>query len=286
MEAVILAGGFATRLYPLTLNTAKPLLDVAGKPAIVHILDRLFPLAGRGLSQIVIVVPEKFANDFRTQLAGPATAWAGRSWSPQERPVPGRGGSTGEEPHQDRGGESWPVPVRIASNGAMSLDQKLGAIGDMAWGTRHLAGNGPFWVLAGDNLFDFDLDGAAAHYEEANGRPLVVTHRLSSPADTRLYNNIRLSPKGFVTEFVEKPKEPWSALFATCMYLFPRRTVGRLEQYLAEGNDPDRAGDFVRWLSAREEVATWEAAGTWFDIGSVQELDDAGRFFAGGGRRG
>jgi len=251
MEAVILAGGFATRLYPLTLNTAKPLLDVAGKPAIVHILERLFPLRSRGLSGIVIVSSEKFAVDFSTALSGP-----------------------------------WPMPVRVVSNGAMTLDQKLGAIGDMAWGVRHLDGSGPFWVLAGDNLFDFELDGAVVRFEEADSRPLVVTHRLSTPEATRQYNNIRLSADGFITEFVEKPKDPWSLLFATCMYLFPRRTVGRLEQYLAEGNDPDRAGDFVRWLSAREEVATWEAAGTWFDIGSVQELETASRFFAGGGGRG
>jgi glucose-1-phosphate thymidylyltransferase len=251
MEAVILAGGFATRLYPLTLNTAKPLLDVAGKPAIVHILERLFPLASRGLSGIVIVVPEKFAKDFRSTLSG-----------------------------------TWPVPVHIVSNGATTVDQKLGAVGDMAWGVRSLSGNGPFWVLAGDNLFDFDLDPAAAGFETAGERPLVVTHRLASAADTRLYNNIRLSPEGYISEFVEKPRDPWSSLFATCMYLFPRRIVGRLEQFLAEGNDPDRAGDFVRWLSTREEVVTFEPAGTWFDIGSVQELEEAGRFFAGGGGRG
>ncbi len=251
MEAVILAGGFATRLYPLTLNTAKPLLDVAGKPAIGHILDRLFPLREQGLSGIVVVTSEKFAEDFRRSLAGP-----------------------------------WPVPVRIASNGAMTLEQKLGAVGDMAWGARNLDGRGPFWVLAGDNLFDFELTGAVARFEAGNGTPLVVTYRLGSPEMTRQYNNIRLSPEGWITEFVEKPREPWSPLFATCMYLFPRRTVGRLEQFLAEGNDPDRAGDFVRWLSAREPVTTHEAAGTWFDIGSVAELEEAGRFFTEGGRRG
>jgi len=270
MEAVVLAGGFATRLYPLTLNTAKPLLDVAGKPAIAHILERLFPLAGRGLTGIVVVVPEKFASDFRTTLARPRSASTELA-----------GDSPSGSPEVS-GVASWPVPVHIVSNGAMTVEQKLGAVGDMAWGVRSLSGNGPFWVLAGDNLFDFELDGAAARFEEADCRPLVVTHRLAMPADTRLYNNIRLSPEGFITEFVEKPKEPWSPLFATCMYLFPRRIIGRLEQFLAEGNDPDRAGDFVRWLSAREEVVTFEPGGTWFDIGSVQELEEASRFFAGG----
>jgi glucose-1-phosphate thymidylyltransferase len=171
MEAIILAGGFATRLYPLTLNTAKPLLDVAGKPAIERILERLFPLAERGLSRIVVVTTEKFAEDFRAALTGP-----------------------------------YPVPVEVLSNGTKTEEEKLGAIGDMAFAARHLREDEPFFILAGDNLFDFDLGKVVDAYTEF---PLVVLHRVDRLEEVKAYNNLRLDGRGRILTFFEKPEKPF-----------------------------------------------------------------------------
>ncbi len=242
MEALVLAGGFATRLYPLTLDRAKPLLPVAGKAAIEHILERLFPLATAGLTRIVVVTTEKFAKDFRRALTGP-----------------------------------YPLPVEVLSNGSKTADEKLGAVGDMAFGAQEMAAEAPFLVLAGDNLFDFDLREVVAAFSH---QALVVLHRVKTLDEVRPYNNLRLDGTGRILTFVEKPVAPFSHQFATCIYLFPAHVRARLQEYLQSGKDPDKAGNFIRWLAQQEPVQTVEPAGTWFDIGSLAVLQQAEDHFA------
>lgn len=239
MDAIILAGGFATRLFPLTLDQAKPLLDVAGKPAIEHILERLFALPD--LRRVVVVTTEKFAEDFRYTLRGP-----------------------------------YPIPVEILSNGTRTPEEKLGAVGDMTFAARTLDDDSPFFVLAGDNLFDFSLTQMVDAYDD---KAVVVLHRVDTLEEAKLYNNLRLDGTGRILTFFEKPEKPFSHQFATCIYLFPHRIKARLQAYLDEGKDPDKAGNFIRWLSQQEAVQTIEPKGTWFDIGSVEILDKAEAHF-------
>ena len=68
MKLIILAAGYATRLYPLTLNQPKPLLPVAGKPMVDHVLASLGAIDA--IDEAFIVTNEKFAGHFE--------AWAGR----------------------------------------------------------------------------------------------------------------------------------------------------------------------------------------------------------------
>ena len=242
MEAVILAGGFATRLYPLTRDRAKPLLPVAGRPAVEWIFERLFALAKLGLTRIHVVTSERFAEDFRRTLCGP-----------------------------------YPIPVEIVSNGVQTSEDKLGAVGDMMLGVSRVSVETPCWVLAGDNLFDFSLVEATRSF---SGKPLAVLYRTATAGETREFNNITLGDNGEILDFVEKPVQPVTSLFATCIYLFPPCIRKRLEAYLTAGNDPDKAGHFIQWLAKEEAVYTVEPAGTWFDIGSTAELAEADAYFA------
>jgi glucose-1-phosphate thymidylyltransferase len=59
MKCLILASGFGTRLYPLTLTCAKPLLPYKGKPMINHIVDKIPPDI-----EILVNVNKKFEADF------------------------------------------------------------------------------------------------------------------------------------------------------------------------------------------------------------------------------
>src|SRR5258708_12421526 len=68
MKVVILAAGYATRLYPLTLTQPKPLLLVAGKPMIEYVLDNLAPIGG--LDRIYVVTNAKFADHFQKWADG------------------------------------------------------------------------------------------------------------------------------------------------------------------------------------------------------------------------
>ena len=247
MDAVILAGGFATRLYPLTRDRAKPLLDVGGASCLDRILGRLRPLAAKGLRRVVVVTNSRFVDAFEAALRG----------------------------------RSLPFEVEIADNGVTGEADKRGAVGDMAFGMARLDGSEDVWVLAGDNLFEYDLEGVWEDYRIGGRRPLVLLSEVGSVAEAAKYNNLELRADGTIRRFVEKPAVPWSRRFAVCIYTFPREVAGALEGYLRDGENPDNAGSFIAWLAARTPVRTLSPGGAWFDIGSLQELEDARAFFQG-----
>lgn len=245
MEAVILAGGFATRLYPLTKDRAKPLLDVGGKSCMQRIVDKLIPLKEQGLSRILVVANSRFCEDFKQALAA----------------------------------MDLPFAADVIDNGVMDVNQKRGAVGDMAFAAEHLTPGEDFWVLAGDNLFEYELDQVWDYYLQGGRKPLVLLSETPDINEARLYNNLELDDKGIILDFQEKPANPWSRLFAVCIYTFPAQTRQALATYLGEGNNPDNAGSFIAWLARKTPTATIKPEGAWFDIGSVQELELAGKFF-------
>src|ERR1700716_2682012 len=146
MNALILAAGYATRLYPLTLNKAKPLLEVAGKPMIEWVADNLAPVPE--LETIFIVTNAKFASDFQ--------AWVSR--------------------YQDRQAK---LKFKIINDGSTSDDDKLGAIGDINLVlTRENLFSADLLVIAGDNLFQqplSDFVNAAKHLQA-----MVAVHNVGN----------------------------------------------------------------------------------------------------------
>ena len=246
MDAIILAGGFATRMYPLTLNKAKPLLEVAGKPCLDHIIESLVVLKEMGLKRVVVLSNERFVDDFRTAIAT----------------------------------KQWPVEVIVASNGVMSLETKLGAIGDMAKGAEWISDGEPFLVLAGDNVYDFSLRSFMEEYYNRGEAPVVLTQRTEELSEIKKYNNMKLGADGRIVEFVEKPDVPWDYEFATCIYAFPPDVKKELKNYLEAGLDPDKAGYFIAWLASKRPVYPYLAKGVWFDIGSMEDIARAESHFA------
>jgi hypothetical protein len=71
MNVLILAAGYATRLYPLTLNKAKPLLPVGSKPIIEWVVEKLVDVPD--LETVYIVTNDKFARDFKPGLSATET---------------------------------------------------------------------------------------------------------------------------------------------------------------------------------------------------------------------
>ena len=68
MKLIILAAGYATRLYPLTLNQPKPLLPVAGKPMLEHVIDNIKTIDA--IDHAYIVTNAKFVRHFEEWAAG------------------------------------------------------------------------------------------------------------------------------------------------------------------------------------------------------------------------
>jgi glucose-1-phosphate thymidylyltransferase len=250
MKLIVLAAGYATRLYPLTLNKAKPLLDVAGRPMIEHLLDKF---ADRGdVDRIYVVTNAKFAGDF--------AHWAC--------------GYSARHPR---------APIEVINDRTTSDKDKLGAIGDINLVIQETGLDDDLVVVAGDNLFEENADGflEAACRNGGKDRPTIVTYDVGDLEEVRKkYNNLQLDPDGRVVFFSEKDPNAASTVTAICLYYFPRNTVKLVARYLAEGNNPDQPGRYIGWLYKQTPVYTYQIRGRWLDIGSKETLEQANREFA------
>jgi len=245
MNAVILAAGYATRLYPLTLDRPKALLPVAGRPMVEHLLLRLEGV--EGLNAIHLVTNSKFAGAFREWAAG---------WDGQE--------------------------VQIVDDGTSDEETKLGAIGDLELTIRAAAIDDDLIVLAGDNLFSESLAPFGA-FARAKAAPVIGVYDVGDLEAIRRYNSITLDEDDRLTYFEEKPEHPRTTLTGIALYFYPRKSLGVVREYLAAGNNPDQPGRLVEWLYPREPVYAWRVPGRWYDIGSAETLAEADRAFSAGG---
>ena len=245
MKIIILAAGYATRLYPLTLTRPKPLLPVAGKPMVEHVLDNLAPIGG--IDRIYVVTNTKFAEQFQT-------------WSDHYR-------ATKAE-----------LNFTVVNDGSTDDSNKLGAIGDINYVINSQNVDDDIIVVAGDNLFNQPLSEFGKFCREKNA-PALAVYDVGNLEEIKKYNSISTDGDGRITFFEEKPKNPTSTLTGIALYFYPKATVPLIKQYIAEGNNPDQPGRFIQWLYPRVPVRTWTVPGRWFDIGSKETLEEADRIF-------
>lgn len=246
MNVLILAAGYATRLYPLTENKAKPLLEVAGKPMIEWVLDNLAPIPDLGM--IYVVTNDKFAKDFQD--------WADHYKTSQPK-----------------------LNCKIVNDGSRSDADKLGAIGDIRLVIdREELTKEPLVVVAGDNLFSESLADFAAQAQ--GSAAMLATYDVGDLEAMKKYSAIKTDAEGVITHFEEKPTKPESTLTGIALYYFSAETLELFTTYIAAGNNPDQPGRFIQWLYTRRPVKTYQMKGTWYDIGSKETLEEANQIFA------
>ena len=246
MKVIILAAGYATRLYPLTLTRPKPLLPVAGKPMIEYVLDNLAPIGG--IDRVYVVTNAKFAGQFQD--------WA-----------------------DDYSRSKTKLNFTIVNDGSTDDSNKLGAIGDINYVLTTQKVDDGIIIVAGDNLFSEKLEGFGQFCREKNA-PVLGVYDVGNLEEIKKYNSITVDQEGRITFFEEKPKNPTSTLTGIALYHYPKSTLPLIRQYIAEGNNPDQPGRLVQWLYPRVPFYTWKVPGIWYDIGSKETLEEANRIFA------
>jgi glucose-1-phosphate thymidylyltransferase len=236
LQALILAAGYATRLYPLTQTVAKPLLPLAGRPILDYVLDRIREVDE--IESVHVVTNHKFAAAF--------LEWA-----------------------EPRG-------AQVHDDGTTSEDDRLGAIGDIQLvvdrtGLEHE----DLLVIAGDNLFDCSLADYVRWWHGKGEASAVVVYDVGSLELAARYGIVELDENDRVLSFVEKPEHPQTTLAATAAYIFDRAHVPLIRRYLDEGNVPDQPGRLVAWLVPSVPVYGYTADGDWRDIGDAGQLLEA-----------
>jgi glucose-1-phosphate thymidylyltransferase len=232
MKALILAAGYATRLYPLTKQYPKPLLEVKGRPIIDYIIEKLIRLSQ--IDEIIVVTNSKFFSYFEE--------WAAQSKAKGK--------------------------ILLVDDLTSGLDDRRGAVGDMYFAIERLKLNDDLLVIGGDNLFAERLEGFLSFAEDKH-RPLVGIYDIGSKASARKYGVVKLNKKNRIIGLQEKPRSPASTLVAMCLYYFPKETLRALGQYLAGSvGNHDATGHYIAWLSKRLPVYSFIFRGSWYDIGN------------------
>lgn len=238
MKAIILAGGYAKRLWPLTKNKPKQLLSVGGKPMIEYIMEKLE--TQKEIDKIIISTNEKFENNFKQWLPGYKST----------------------------------KDISLVIEPTLSEKDKLGSVGALGYLIREKNINKELMIIGGDNLFEFDLRDLINYYRKKGGN-VVALYDLRSIQKARSYGVAKVDEKMRIIDFVEKPENPPSTLVSTACYMLSAEGVRSIKTYLDKGENPDAIGFFIKWLIKREKVFGFVFSGRWFDIGSLESLKEA-----------
>ncbi|MBS3123706.1 nucleotidyltransferase family protein [Candidatus Woesearchaeota archaeon] len=237
IKAVILCAGYATRLYPLTLNTPKSLLEVGNKAILGHLLDKIEKV--KEIKEVFIISNHRFFEQFRV--------WLNHYESKKK--------------------------IKLLNDGTLSNEDRLGAIGDLNFVLKEEDIKDDLLVIAGDNLFVFSLEEFVEFYKK-NKTSQVAFCDLKNKELVKRKFGVGILEKNCVVNFEEKPWEPKSSLAATACYLFKKEDLSLIGSLISQGQI-DAPGHLIKWLVENSKVNGFVSEKSWYDIGSHESLKEA-----------
>ena len=238
MTLIILAAGYAVRLQPLTLDTSKSLLPIGNRKIIERILEKVSKV--KEISSVYIITNSKFFKNFSEWLKGYKHA----------------------------------KKISLICDGTTSNDNRLGAIKDMEFVIKEESIEGDIMVVAGDNLFEFDMNDFLKFARDKGGISIAV-HDIGSLELAKNFGVVKVDEDSRVVDFDEKPANPQSTLISTGIYYFPKDKVAFINEYVKMQNKLDAPGHYIGWLSKRDKVYGFAFPEDWYDIGTMESYKKA-----------
>lgn len=242
---MILAAGYGTRLYPLTVNLPKPLIPIGGKPLINFLIKKIEKLKKYyRIKEIKIISNNKFYKNFL-------------EWR-----------------------EKYKIDVTITNDGSNTPQDKLGAVGDIEFALA--CDRDDDWIiLGGDNLFEDDLCGFIKSAKINSPFPSIALIDMENKKQCSHYGVVQINSKNKISKFWEKPENPKSSLVATCIYYFPKKSLKYFDIFVKKHSAIDAAGKYIEWLIEETSVFGYTLNGKWADIGHHHSLKAAEKELSG-----
>ena len=229
MKCLILAAGYATRLYPLTENFPKPLLRVGEKTILDWLVDDIDTLGA--VDEYVVISNHKYAHHFDD--------WA----------------------------KTKSQKITVLDDGTDSNETRLGAVKDIQFAIDSLSLDDDLLVIAGDNVLDFSLTRFISYATKKN-TSCIMRYYESDRARLTKCAVVRTDENGKVVDMVEKPSSSASNWCCPPFYYYTREDAKLVKVGIDEGCGTDAPGSYAAWLSSKTTVHAMEMPGKRYDIGN------------------
>ena len=242
MKCLILAAGYATRLYPLTENFPKPLLKVQEKTILDWLIDDIDSLGA--VSEYVVISNHKFAHHFHT--------WA----------------------------KTKDQKITVVDDGTDSNETRLGAVRDIQFAIDQLQLDDDMLVIAGDNLLDFSLTRLITFARQKQTSCLMRFYE-ADREKLKKCGIVTIDENDKVTDMVEKPQDPPSHWCCPPFYYYTREDARLVKEGLAAGCGYDAPGSYMVWLCKKTTVHAMQMPGKRYDIGNLESYEAVQREYRG-----
>lgn len=230
MKCLILAAGYATRLYPLTENFPKPLLEVQGKTILDWLIEDI-ETAGL-VDEYVVISNHKFAHHFE-------------NWAKDKE------------------------KITVVDDGTSSNETRLGAVKDIQFAIDKLGIDDEMLVIAGDNLLDFSLTNFAKYAKNKNAS-CIMRYYEPSEERLHKCGVVTIDDDDKILNMVEKPAEPESHWCCPPFYFYTREDAKLIQKGIDSGCGTDAPGSYIAWLNTQVPVYAMEMPGRRYDIGNLE----------------
>ncbi len=243
MKAIVVVAGYATRLYPLTENKPKALLEISGKLMMDRVMEKVESF--KKIKEVVVISNNRFYEQFL-------------DWNENYE------GS---------------LKIKILNDGTHSNEDRLGALGDIKFAIDREKIDEDVLILGGDNIFEDSLNEMDLNFEKERF-PIVAFKDVGNLEVAKCLGIASLDEEGFVEKFVEKPEKPESTLASTFIYIFRKEDLKHIYDCLKENPEKEvKTGEFISYLIEKEKVKGYMVKGNWFDIGNFDQLGEAREYF-------
>ncbi len=242
MKCLILAAGYATRLYPLTENFPKPLLEVKGKTILDWLIDDIDTLGS--VDEYVVISNHKFAHHFE-------------KWAAAKK-----------------------QKITVVDDGTSSNETRLGAVKDIQFAIEKLSLDDDMIVIAGDNLLDFSLT-EFVKYAKEKKTSCIMRYYEESTAKLQKCGVVLVDGNDKILEMAEKPAEPKSHYVCPPFYFYTKADAKLVEAGIKAGCGVDAPGSYIAWLCTQTPVHAMEMPGRRYDIGNLESYNKVQEEYCG-----
>lgn len=234
MKCLILAAGYATRLYPLTENFPKPLLDVGGKTILDWLVDDI-DRTGM-VDSYVVISNHRYAHHFED--------WA----------------------------KTRVQNIVVVDDGTDTNETRLGAVRDIQFAIDKLQLTDDMLVIAGDNVLDFSLERFVVYIKEKK-TSCIMRYFEPSVEKLHKCGVVQVDNTDRILSMEEKPAEPKAHWCCPPFYYYTKDAAGRVAEAISDGCGTDAPGSFIAWLASRSAVHAMEMPGHRFDVGNLESYE-------------